>query len=417
MTYDNYRWLFYEDYEMNAFIQLDEDDVTPFDEDDLAFDEDDLFLFVERKMTPLDELELSVRSYNSLRRAGIQYVEELQAMSKEELMRVRLLGRKGVEEIYRKLGVDAELWDERAGNAAGTVRARSTMAMDKCAKRKSAMERLDELIGLEEVKEQVRKIAAFARLKRDVRAMGRELSMALGMEFVGNPGTAKTTVARIIAEIFGEIGLLPGKEVLEVGRSDLVAKYVGQTAIKVKDVFERAEGKVLFIDEAYSLVESTEGEFGDEAINTLVQEMENHREDTIVILAGYPDKMEGLFKRNPGLRSRVPFQLHFRDYAAEEMLQIAEMEAKKRGFVIGEAARKQVLAVCEGAAGVSECGNGRFCRNLVESAILNYADRIYGEGLKVMEKPGDFVLTEADFVAPVTAILDTARRPIGFLAA
>ena len=403
MTYDNYRWLFYEDYEMNAFIQLDEDDVTPFDEDDAAFDEDDLILFDEEERTPLDELELSVRSYNSLKRAGINYVEELQEMSTEELMHVRNLGKKGVLEICRKLGVDVELEVERSG--------------DGQARRKSAMERLDELIGLEEVKEQVRKIAAFARLKRDVRAMGRELSMALGMEFVGNPGTAKTTVARIIAEIFGEIGLLPGKEVLEVGRSDLVAKYVGQTAIKVKDVFERAEGKVLFIDEAYSLVESTEGEFGDEAINTLVQEMENHREDTIVILAGYPDKMEGLFKRNPGLRSRVPFQLHFRDYAAEEMLQIAEMEAKKRGFVIGEAARKQVLAVCEGAAGVSECGNGRFCRNLVESAILNYADRIYGEGLKVMEKPGDFVLTEADFVAPVTAILDTARRPIGFLAA
>ena len=142
MTYDNYRWLFYEVFDMEDFIQLDENDVTPFDEDEVIFDEDeeildedDLILFDEEEMTPLEELELSIRSYNSLRRVGIQYVEELKAMSTEELTHVRNLGKKGVLEICRKLGVDAELEDERD--------------KDERARRKSALEQLDELIGLE----------------------------------------------------------------------------------------------------------------------------------------------------------------------------------------------------------------------------------------------------------------------------
>ena len=156
--------------------------------------------------------------------------------------------------------------------------------------------------------------------------------MVLNMEFIGNPGTAKTTVARITAGILHEIGLLPTSELVEVGRADLVAKYTGQTADKVKEVFQKAKGKLLFIDEAYALTDCWENSYGDEAISTIVQEMENNREDTVVIFAGYPDKMNEFFSRNPGLRSRVPFTIRFSDYSAEEMAQIVEAEAKKRGF-------------------------------------------------------------------------------------
>ena len=311
--------------------------------------------------TPIEELHLSVRAYNCLKRAGICSVEKLRTMTEEEILRIRNMGRKCAAEIRQKL-------DESR-----------TLAKVVPLEAPSYMEMLDELIGLDAVKEQVRRIAAFARMKQDMAACGRDaLPVALNMEFVGNPGTAKTTVARIIAGIFQEIGLLAGNEIVEVGRADLVARYEGQTAEKVRDVFRKAEGKLLFIDEAYSLVENWEGEYGDEAISTIVQEMENNRENTIVIFAGYPDKMNDFFARNPGLRSRVPFRIHFQDYSAEEMLRIAEFEAEKRGFAIEPAAKEKILSICEAAAGDSDMGNGRFSRNLIENAILGFASRVYG---------------------------------------
>ena len=158
-----------------------------------------------------------------------------------------------------------------------------------------------------------------------------------------------------------------------------MGRYVGETAIKVRDVFRRAEGKLLFIDEAYSLIDDRDGSFGDEAINTIVQEMENRRGDTVVVFAGYPDRMKEFFSRNPGLRSRVPFILDFADYSAEELRSIAVLEAEKRGFSYGPEAMERLLSLCETEAAKPLNGNGRFARNLTESAILNYASRIYGE--------------------------------------
>ena len=184
----------------------------------------------------IDELELSVRTYNCLKRAGIHTVEDLRKMSREDLAKVRNLGRKSTEEVIDKLAsMGLVLPGEQAPPGSSDM--------------------LTRLIGLKEVKEQVRKIAAFARMRKDMEALGRaSVPVALNMEFVGNPGTAKTTVARILAGIFQEIGILSSSQIVETGRADLVAGYIGQTAINVKSVFERARGKLLFIDEAYSQI-------------------------------------------------------------------------------------------------------------------------------------------------------------------
>lgn len=312
----------------------------------------------------IDELELSVRSFNCLKRANINTIGELRLMTDEDLMHVRNLGRKCICEIRERL-------------AKYHVEAQSRILV---SSEKGSFEQLDELIGLNAVKEQVRKIAAYAKMKRDMeeRFFGNVTPIVLNMEFVGNPGTAKTTVARILAGILHEVGLLQYADIVEVGRADLVAKYVGQTADRVKGAFSRARGRVLFIDEAYSLLEDQEGSFGDEAIATIVQEMENNRKDTVVIFAGYPKEMENFISRNPGLRSRVPFRIEFQDYSAEEMTQIAEHEATQRGFQIDPDAKEKVLSICKENSGNKELGNGRFSRNLVERAILNYAARVYG---------------------------------------
>lgn len=348
--------------------------------------------------TPIEKLELSIRAYNCLRRAGITTVEELLKRSDEELTHVRNLGRKGFQEVKQKA---AEFHDFMPVIPPQSI---NYTAM------------LDELIGLADVKDHIRKITAFARMKQDMEAKGMDsLSTTLNMAFIGNPGTAKTTVARILAGIFHEIGLLSNEELVEVGRADLVARYEGQTADKVKEVFCKARGRLLFIDEAYSLLENHEGEYGDEAINTIVQEMENHRADTVVIFAGYPKPMEQFLSRNPGLRSRVPFSINFNDYSVDELLKIVELEAQKRGFAVSTEARETVTAICRTAVGSPKAGNGRFCRNLVENAVLLYASRVYAADSSGPVEENDFKLIPVDFALPK----DTGKiqkSPLGFLA-
>ena len=238
----------------------------------------------------------------------------------------------------------------------------------------------------------------------------------LNMEFTGNPGTAKTTIARILAKILYEIGILNSKEIVEVGRADLVAGYVGQTAIKVKDVFEKAKGRLLFIDEAYSLADGQKGKFADEAINAIVQLMENNREDTVVIFAGYPNEMKDFFAANPGLRSRVPFRIEFPDYSADEMVQITKLEAQKRGFAVSAEAEEGVACICQKAVESTEKGNGRFCRNLVDSAILSFAERKYGDYCDTKYVINDFLLDNCDFEISKTLLISDGFLPIGFTA-
>ena len=351
----------------------------------------------------LDEMDLSVRTYVCLKRAGIHTLGDLRKMSREDLAKIRNLGSRSLEEVINKLAsMGLSLQGEQAPP--------------------SSSDMLAQLIGLKDVKEQVRKIAAFARMKKDMETLGRtSVPVALNMEFVGNPGTAKTTVARILAGIFQEIGILSSSQIVETGRADLVAGYIGQTAINVKSVFKRARGKLLFIDEAYSLASDSQRDFGYEAINTIVQEMENSRSDTVVVFAGYPEEMENFFSMNPGLRSRVPFRISFPDYSTDEMAQIVALEAQKRGFSLCPRALEKAVSLCGEAKHRSDAGNGRFCRNLVENAILGYALRVYGEGAEAADGAvKDFILGEEDFSLPdnMQAIPERQEAkktaPIGF---
>ena len=358
----------------------------------------------------VEELDFTPRTYCLLKRGGVSTLGDLVSMSDEELMNIRNMGKKSFFEIRDKLDdLDSlgMLPPPKPKKAKGSKK-------DEEEPKPDPMAELDRLIGLREVKEQARKIAAFARMQQDMKARKMEVTpIAMNMEFTGNPGTAKTTVARIMAGIFHQLGILSSPNILEVGRGDLVAEYVGQTAVKVQDVFAKARGKVLFIDEAYSLVDGYKESFGDEAISTIVQEMENHRDETIVIFAGYPEEMAEFMSRNPGLRSRVPFHLSFSDYSAEEMGSIAELEAGRRQFTISETARAKVVELCGKAAGNKECGNGRFSRNLVENAIMNFAVRAYGpegkpEGAKA-EVP-----SSAKALEPVASSQgDAERKPEG----
>lgn len=351
----------------------------------------------------LDEMDLSVRTYVCLKRAGIHTLGDLRKMSREDLAKIRNLGSRSLEEVINKL-------------------ASMGLSLQGEQQPPSSSQMLAQLIGLRDVKEQVRKIAAFARMKKDMETLGRtSVPVALNMEFVGNPGTAKTTVARILAGIFKEIGILSSSQIVETGRADLVAGYIGQTAINVKSVFKRARGKLLFIDEAYSLASDSQRDFGYEAVNTIVQEMENSRSDTVVVFAGYPEEMENFFSMNPGLRSRVPFRISFPDYSTDEMAQIVTLEAQKRGFSLCPRALEKAVSLCGEAKHRSDAGNGRFCRNLVENAILGYALRVYGEGTEAADgAEKDFTLVEEDFSLPdnMQAIPErqAAKKsaPIGF---
>ena len=243
----------------------------------------------------------------------------------------------------------------------------------------SAYDELEKMIGLSEAKGVIKKALNYYKLRRIYQDKGiRQDRPAMHMVFTGNPGTAKTTVARLFARIMKENGLLSKGQLVEVGRGDLVAKYVGWTAKNVQEKFREAMGGVLFIDEAYSLVEERDGSFGDEAINTIVQEMENHREDVVVIFAGYPNEMEKFLDRNPGLRSRITFHVPFADYDTDELCDIAQLIGKSKGVTLTESAVERLSGVFEEAKKQPDFGNGRYVRNILELSEMNQAARILG---------------------------------------
>ena len=281
----------------------------------------------------------------------------------------------------------------------------------------SAAEKLEKLIGLANTKAKIREITAYARMQKRMEALGKNAnSLCFNMVFTGNPGTAKTTVARLTAEILYEEGIIKKRKFMEVGRSDLVAVYLGQTAVKIKKVFKDIKGGVLFVDEAYSLFENYGDSNGytDEALGTIVQEMENNR-DTVVIFAGYPDEMETLLDHNPGLRSRFPIHIGFDDYSADELTAITEIEAQRRGFSIAPGALKKIESICSSAMNSKGFGNGRFCRVLAENAEMKHALSL-SERMETVGEDELFTLVSDDFEMPSNLKKDSVRANLGFCA-
>ena len=283
----------------------------------------------------------------------------------------------------------------------------------KAAPKGCAYDDLQEMVGLTEAKAVIQKALNYYKMQKLYEEKGmKQDTPAMHMVFTGNPGTAKTTAARLFARIMRDNGLLSKGQLVEVGRGDLVGKYVGWTAQTVQAKFKAAMGGVLFIDEAYSLVDGNNGSFGDEAINTIVQEMENHREDVVVIFAGYPNEMEMFLQKNPGLRSRIAFHVPFADYNAQELCQIAEQMGKHKGVCFDEAAREKLTAVFEKASKQSDFGNGRFVRNILEQAKMNQASRLLEYDFEAITAKEIKTIKAEDIVVP--EVKEVAKRTIGF---
>ncbi|MGF7030589.1 stage V sporulation protein K [Paenibacillus mucilaginosus] len=244
------------------------------------------------------------------------------------------------------------------------------------------MKELDKMVGLDHVKELVFEIYALLR----VASMRAEAGLTANtqvyhMVFRGNPGTGKTTVARLIAKLMQTMGVLTKGHLIEVERADLVGEYIGHTALKTRELVKKAMGGILFIDEAYSLARGGEKDFGKEAIDTLVKAMEDHKNGFILILAGYSEEMELFLQTNPGLPSRFPIQLDFPDYTVDQLMEIAEGMIKEREYSLTPATeariRQQILL--EKGQMDTAFSNARYVRNLIEKALRSHAVRLLNQ--------------------------------------
>ena len=242
-----------------------------------------------------------------------------------------------------------------------------------------AFRKLEKMIGLKPVKKNIAEISAYAiiQIRRSQQSLKADPT-AMHMVFRGNPGTGKTSVARLLGGIFKEIGILPKGHLLEVERADLVGEYIGHTAQKTREVLKKASGGILFIDEAYTLAQGGSKDFGQEAIATLVKAMEDQRHDLIVILAGYCLEMDAFMLSNPGLRSRFALQINFPDYESEELFNIALQMYNERDYELSSRCRWKLKCVLDDFVKNQHphSGNARYVRNLVEKSIRQQALRL-----------------------------------------
>jgi SpoVK/Ycf46/Vps4 family AAA+-type ATPase len=271
---------------------------------------------------------------------------------------------------------------------------------------------LDALVGLDPVKERVRDVIAVvqANLEREKAGLA-PVNPSLHLVFTGPPGTGKTTVARLMARLYAATGALAGSRFTEAGRADLIAGYVGQTAMKTQDVINRSRPGVLFIDEAYALTPTSDLDFGREAIATIVKAMEDYRGELAVIVAGYEDEMAEFVGSNPGLRSRFKTYIAFPDYSPDELTEIFAGFAHDTGIRLADGVREKARAIFARNAGRQDFGNARFARSLFEQAYANMAARAAEDGTVTVDEL--VTLTPEDVDMEVDDLIKEKRR-IGF---
>jgi Cdc6-like AAA superfamily ATPase len=271
---------------------------------------------------------------------------------------------------------------------------------------------LDALTGLDPVKAQVRRIIAVVQANAEREKAGlRPVKPGLHLVFTGPPGTGKTTVARLVARLYAAAGALPGSRFTEATRADLIAGYVGQTAIKTQELINRTRPGVLFIDEAYSLTPSSGVDYGYEAIATLVKAMEDHRDDFAVIVAGYGEEMQEFIESNPGLRSRFKTYIDFPDYNAGELGEIFGRMAHEVGIALGPGVLEKAAEVFAGASGKRSFGNARFARSLFEQAYAHMATRAAHDGAVTVD---ELTTLQPEDIDTDLSMLPSDPRRIGF---